>query len=122
MPSPTGQWAQKKQSVTAHLCHLLLVQLEHLSGAGGRNLLIGQVARMGAVTTVPRQHKDHLKDRQMYRGGRNLTMGAMTVSCGWGPGADTGPSAHTHVTEKGQEWTPLRVAPGGYCEENPEEL
>ena len=92
-----GQRAQKKQSVMAHLCHLLLVQLEHLSGAGGRNLLIGQVARMGAVTTVPRQHKDHLKDRQMYRGGRNLTMGDMevtTVSCGWGPGADTGPSAY----------------------------
>lgn len=26
------------------------------------------------------------------------------------------------LAEKGQEWTPLGVAPGGYCEENPEEL
>lgn len=92
-----GQRAQKKQFVTAHLCHLLLVQLEHLTGAGGCNFLVGQVARMGAVTTVPRQHKDHLEDGQMYREGRNPTMGdmgVMTVSCGWGPGADTGPSAH----------------------------
>lgn len=91
-PHPQGQRAQKRQCVTAHLCHLLLVQLEHLSGAGGRDLLVGQVARMGAVTTVPRQHKDHLEDGQMslgfllYRG----DVGMMTVSCGWGPGADPG--------------------------------
>lgn len=47
-----------------HLGHLLLVQVEHLPGAGGGDLLVGQVARVGAVTTVPRQHKDHLEDRR----------------------------------------------------------
>lgn len=52
-------------SVVAHLRHLLLVQLEHLARAGGGNLLKGQVARMGAVTTVPSQHKDHLENRQI---------------------------------------------------------
>lgn len=102
-PHPQGQRAQKRQSVTAHLCHLLLVQLEHLSRAGGRDLLVGQVARMGAVTTVPRQHKDHLEDGQMslgfllYRG----HVGMMTVSYGWGPGADTRPSARTATDTTG---------------------
>lgn len=46
----------------AHLGHLLLVQVEHLPGAAGGDLLVGQVARVGAVTTVPRQHEDHLED------------------------------------------------------------
>lgn len=46
----------------AHLGHLLLVQVEHLPRAGGSDLLVGQVARMRAVTTVPRQHKDHLEE------------------------------------------------------------
>lgn len=48
----------------AHLGHLLLVQVEHLPRAGGSDLLIGQVARMRAVTTVSRQHKHHLEERQ----------------------------------------------------------
>lgn len=47
----------------AHLGHLLLIQVEHLPGAGGSDLLVGQVARVGAVTTVPRQHEDHLEDK-----------------------------------------------------------
>ena len=48
----------------AHLGHPLPVQVEHLPGAGGSNLLVGQVARMSTVTTVARQHKDHLEERQ----------------------------------------------------------
>lgn len=50
------------RSGEAHLGHLLLVQVEHLPRAGGSDLLIDQVARMSAVSTVPSQHKDHLEE------------------------------------------------------------
>lgn len=68
-PSPTGaaglEGAPCGGSVVAYLRHLLFVQLEHLARTCRGNLLEDQVARMGAVTTVPSQHKDHLEDRQI---------------------------------------------------------
>lgn len=69
-----------------HLGHLLLVQLEHLARTGGGDLLKGQVARVGAVTTVPGQHEDHLEDRRIgpvpptvTSGGRTPTLGGLRI-------------------------------------------
>lgn len=68
-PSLTGaadlEGAHRVGAVVAYLRHLLFVQLEHLARTGGGDLLEDQVARMGAVTTVSSQHKDHLEDRQI---------------------------------------------------------
>lgn len=69
----------------AHLGHLLLVQVEHLPRAGGGDLLVGQVARVGAVTTVPRQHKDHLEDRWVAW----LTVSSAPSGMEWGGGGQT---------------------------------
>lgn len=44
----------------SHLIDLLLVQVKNLSRGGGSNLLIGPVARLRAVPTIPGQHKHHL--------------------------------------------------------------
>lgn len=60
---PAGLPRDAGWSTKAHLGHLLLVQVEHLPGAGGSDLFVSQVARVGAVATVPSQHEDHLEER-----------------------------------------------------------
>lgn len=60
---PAGPPRDAGWSAKAHLGHLLLVQVEHLPGAGGSDLFVSQVARVGAVATVPSQHEDHLEER-----------------------------------------------------------
>lgn len=45
----------------SHLIDLLFVQVKNLTGAGGSNLLISSVSRLGAIPAVPRQHKHNLK-------------------------------------------------------------
>lgn len=47
--------------VLAHLLHLLLVQVEDLPGAGGRDALVHAVPGVAPVPAVPRQHKHHLQ-------------------------------------------------------------
>lgn len=73
----------------AHLGHLLLVQVEHLPRAGGSDLLVSQVARVSAVTTVPRQHKDHLEERREAWLGASLTACFRGVWQGWDKGGGT---------------------------------
>lgn len=44
----------------SHLIDLLLVQVKDLPGGGSSDLLVGPVARLRAVPTIPGQHKHHL--------------------------------------------------------------
>ena len=46
-----------------YLVDLLLVQVKDLPRGGGSNLLISPVARLSAVSTIPRQHKHHLEEK-----------------------------------------------------------
>ena len=52
-----------------YLVDLLLVQVEDLSGGRGGDLLVGPVARLRAVATVPRQDEHHLGEDGFFKEG-----------------------------------------------------
>ena len=78
---------------TPHLVDLLLVQVEDLSRGGGGDLFVGTVPRLGAVATVPRQHKHHL--------GREEEGRVHTVGTGYGSTPQI-PPKRVLVTVKGK--------------------
>lgn len=77
----------------SHLIDLLFVQVKNLTGAGGSNLLVGSVSRLGAIPAVPRQHKHNLDSEGTFMSvsvwlggwvlGLNVNTGVYSMKSRW---------------------------------------